>query len=154
VLNKQGSRAYCLLTQHVQPRFWPKSFSWGMLVVLDLAVSPSGLKHIALQEVSILPGGLLRTVPLLGPLAAGPGNCAVALGIRAGVWAARTAYRSLYDTYAALVVAAGGDAGPPPGLAHKRTPSREAAQRLRSTQAANPGQAVSPGMAAPLAVRS
>lgn len=125
VLNRRGSRAYCLLTQHVQPRFWPSSFSWGMLVVLDLVGGPSGELLVAVQEDCILPGGLLRTLPLLGPLLAGPGHHTVALCIRAGVWAARTAYRALYNAYAALVVAAGGDAGPPPGLANERATSRQ-----------------------------
>lgn len=119
MVNRGSTRAYCSLTQHVKPRWWPlRAFSWPAVVVLDLSYSrgPGGLKLISRQEVLIGPGALLRPLPLLGAAYEVLARRAAALGICAGVWAAGRLYRGALAAYEALVVAVGGDAGPPPEL--------------------------------------
>ena len=117
VLNAARSRAYCSVSQHVQPAWWPKRFTWESVQVLDLVPGPAGTGStlIAAQDIITKPSTLLRPLPLLGWAYEGVARRAAALAITAGVWAAGAACGQAAAASKAAVVALGGDAGPAPG---------------------------------------
>jgi hypothetical protein len=114
--NPATATAFLRLAHHVSPRLWPP-FVWEGAMVFTLLTEPGSGWLIATQEDLTSPQALLSPVPLLGWLYGTGHRRLVGLGISCGWAVAVRGWQLAAQAYSAHVVAAGGDAGPPPGLA-------------------------------------